>query len=151
MLGSTVIELARLDGKYRDEAAADILWGGYNFEEDDGSQIWARFFASKYPKDSEARLFLLLDGLDEAEADGRAKLIEILRQIRRDDLNIQVVLSSRPDIESTIQVLQPATVERGRKLVRNPAIYGRSSWLDAGASLNSNDLNRLHGRKLRLD
>jgi hypothetical protein len=111
MLSSTAIMTAVSDRKYREEAAAEIAHGTWIPDDDDGTLVWADFFATKFPKDSEAKLFLVLDGLDEVDADGRAKLFNLLQQIREDELNIQVIITSRPGLESAICILEPVRIE----------------------------------------
>jgi hypothetical protein len=112
MLSSIVIQVAVADERYRNEVAADLVRRNVeNFDDDDGSQIWERYFVNKYSKDSDAKLFLVIDGLDEADPEGRAKLLGFLQQISKDAMNIQVILTGRPDMNSNIEILQPLKIE----------------------------------------
>jgi hypothetical protein len=112
MLSSVVIQVAVADEKYRNEVAADLVRpNGSIPDDDDGSQIWERFFVKKFSKDSEANLFLVIDGIDEADPDGQAKLFKFLQQISKDEMNIQVVLSGRPEMNSAVESLQPLMIE----------------------------------------
>jgi DNA replication protein DnaC len=85
MLSTAIIQTAIANGKYRDEAAAELNRWAWS---DDLHQLWDRYFAAMYPKDSDRKLFMVLDGLDEADDDERATIFEILTQIRKDELNM---------------------------------------------------------------
>jgi hypothetical protein len=53
----------------------------------------------------------VIDGFDEADPDGRAKLLGFLQQISTDGMNIQVVLSGRPEMSSDVEILMPLKIE----------------------------------------
>lgn len=111
MLSSIIIQMAVADEKYRNEIAADLVRNGDVSNDDNGSQIWERFFVKKYSKDSDAKLFLVIDGLDEADADSRELLLKLLQQIRKDELNIRVVLTGRPEMNTDVEQLKPLMIE----------------------------------------
>jgi hypothetical protein len=111
MLSSIVIQVAVADERYRNEVAADLICNGEYFDDGDGSQIWDRFFVKKFSKDSDAKLFLGIDGTDEADPDERAKLLGFLQQISKNSMNVQVVLTGRPDMNSDVEILQPLKIE----------------------------------------
>lgn len=110
MLFSTVVQIATVDGRYRDEVAADLKSNKNDFA-DDWLQLWTRFFASRYPEDGDAKLYLILDGLDEVDSKDRAKLFDLFKTVKEKKPNIQIVLTSRPDLESDINPLAPAKIE----------------------------------------
>lgn len=113
MLRSLIIQMAQANGAYCAEAASqlrrDEASGFYDDYEE--PQLWAKYFAARYSKDSSSRVILVLDGIDEVGAADQSKLVDMLLQIRKDELNIQVVLTGRPNIAPTIKVFEPDTIE----------------------------------------
>lgn len=113
MLGSTIAMISEFDIKYREEAAAEVVQCKDELlkEEDDGSKAWKKFFAEKYPRGSDARLILVLNGLDKVQPDHRATLLGYFQQIRQAGLKIQVVFTGRSDLEPSIKSLDPVKIE----------------------------------------
>ena len=105
-----VIQTAEQDPSYCERAAADLDQKGSDFYEGLVS-IWDRFFGNVFTIDSNAKLYLVFDGLDEADANERTTLLELLTQIRAKGLNIRVLITSRPDLKPAIDVLKPGVIE----------------------------------------
>lgn len=118
MLSAAVIQIAIRDGEYRDEVAADLKLRGTDFNDDLG-QIWDRFFAERYPKDSDQKLFMVLDGLDEADEEEVDKLLDLFKQIKKDELSIQIIFTSRPmnAIQDKVASLEPSKIEITREKI----------------------------------
>jgi hypothetical protein len=87
MLKAAVIQTAIGDGKYRDEIVAEMKPKGEMGESVD--EIWRKCFVERYPKDAEQKLYLVLDGLDEADKEDRKQVLEIMKGVKRDELSIQ--------------------------------------------------------------
>lgn len=104
MLSAAVIQTAIGDEKYLDEVAHDLKTRGADVSELRG--IWDRFFVEKYPKDSDQRLFIVLDGLDEADEKDRNEILQLFKQIKQDELNIQIAFTSR-----TIEQIHDAAIQ----------------------------------------
>ncbi len=68
-------------------------------------------FCKKFAKDSNAKLFLVIYGIDEADPDRQAKLFKRRQQISKDENNIIVDLAGRPDMSSDVEVLNPVKIE----------------------------------------
>lgn len=62
-LDSMIVQMAEANPAYCKAAAAEVHRLDDPFDEDDVKKLWARYFASQYPKDGPARLFLVLDGI----------------------------------------------------------------------------------------
>lgn len=154
MLSTAIIQTAIANGKYRDEAAAELNRWAWS---DDLHQLWDRYFAAMYPKDSDRKLFMVLDGLDEADDDERATILEILTQIRKDELNIQVLFTSRMSdtILNAVAPLEPAKVEMTREKISTKGgdlwkiIMKRCRTLPKLKRLNKQVIRKI-GAKLRL-
>lgn len=105
-LACAVWQVAGSNSRYAQQAAIEI---GKKDEIDD--DIWASLIAKYFSADSDERLFLVLDGLDEAPADQKDALIANLTQVTRDKLKISVLITSRPNLVSISKLDSCATVE----------------------------------------
>jgi hypothetical protein len=87
MLRAAVIQTAIGDGKYRDEIVAEMkaTWEKKNIVD----EVWRRCFVERYPKDAEQKLYLVLDGLGEADEEDQKQVLQIMQDIKRDELSIQ--------------------------------------------------------------
>ncbi|KAF9639816.1 putative glyoxalase bleomycin resistance protein dioxygenase protein [Lasiodiplodia theobromae] len=109
LLKTVAAQLAEADHKYRDEVAKELKKNAEKLKEGDGSLLWEKLFASRFPHESSTRLFLVIDGLDEANAADREKFLNLLAQVKKDNLQIRALITSRPGTEG-VEVLQPATL-----------------------------------------
>ncbi|CZR57803.1 uncharacterized protein PAC_07692 [Phialocephala subalpina] len=112
MLKAAVIQTAIGDGKYRDEVVAEVKRKGDEYDES-FEQTWMGFFAERYPKDADQKLFIVLDGVDEADEEDQKMILDMLKCIKKDELSIQIVFTSRPtkEIQDVATELQPRRVE----------------------------------------
>ncbi|KKZ68736.1 hypothetical protein EMCG_05645 [[Emmonsia] crescens] len=108
-MSSIIIQVAGGNSAYCEQASSEIgkLDG---VDTDDWTDLWERFFQSKFGNESSYRLFLIIDGLDEIAADDRSKFLELLARIRKESLNIHVLLTSRAGIQSSPSFLQPLEI-----------------------------------------
>lgn len=106
LLKSVVIQVAERDNRYREEVATEVKKIRDKIQDDDGSLLWEKLIAAKFPNKSESRLFLVIDGLDEADVEDRTKLVGFLSEIKRDGLQIRVLVTSGPDMEG-LRHLEP--------------------------------------------
>jgi hypothetical protein len=83
---------------------------GIRNRKDDEKKVWERYFSAQFPKDGAAKLFLVLDGVDEAYEGDQTKLVDLLLQISKDELKIQVVLTGRPHVAPIIKALAPVSI-----------------------------------------
>jgi putative heme degradation protein len=97
-LCNIVAQVADHDAIYSKAIAASIansaasspnLWSA--------SSIWKEFIASQYPEKSSRKLYLVLVGIDKMEQVDQASLEAILENIRKDKLNIRVMLVGQPN------------------------------------------------------
>ncbi|OJD28871.1 glyoxalase bleomycin resistance protein dioxygenase protein [Diplodia corticola] len=109
LLKTVAAQLAETDHKYREEVAKEIKKSAENLGDGEASLLWDQLFASKFPHESPTRLFLVIDGFDEAGAADREKLLSLLAQVKKDNLQIRVMITSRPKTEG-VESLQPASL-----------------------------------------
>lgn len=111
-----VLQIANADSRYAVQVAADLEKMA---KESKDASTWRRFFASRYPPPSvkevhtEAQddLFIVLDGLDEAPEQEIKILLQSLTDIKKENLKIHVLLTSRPEKTPLIELLKPLTVD----------------------------------------
>ncbi|KAL1647975.1 hypothetical protein SLS58_002299 [Diplodia intermedia] len=122
LLKTAASQLAEADHKYREEVAKEIKKGASSLGDGELSALWDQLFASRFSHESSARLFLVIDGFDEANTADREKLLGLLAQVKKDNLQIRVLITSRPGMEG-VESLQPAslpmTIEHLRKDLRH--------------------------------
>ena len=99
---SAVVQLAAVDADFCAEVTVQIARHGAQFIGDkSGVWFWQNLIATKFAKGSTARLFFVLDGLDEVNVEPgciryfRKGLIFALRQLVADGLEIRVLISGR--------------------------------------------------------
>ncbi|KAI9685512.1 MAG: hypothetical protein M1822_004370 [Bathelium mastoideum] len=116
-LKTIVIQIAEGDQKYRDEIVLE-LQKLKEISDDDGTLIWDKLIAGKYPADAEAKLIIVIDGIDELDSEGRTKLLSLLAQIKKHSLQISVLLTSRLVMEDLEAPSLPLTMDLLRKDVK---------------------------------
>jgi hypothetical protein len=84
-LRCAVVQIAENDNAYCEQVAADI-------SRKNDEELWQQFFADRYPRKSDAHLYLVLDGIDEAHESDRKIMVDLFRQITGEELNIHLVL-----------------------------------------------------------
>lgn len=107
---SAVIQIADTHPKYAEQVADDIK---ENAKNPNNISTWKRFFLSRFPGGEKAtdRLFLILDGLDEAYLQKVGALTEFLSDLKRKNSNISVLATSRPEEAAVLGALEPSIME----------------------------------------
>jgi fungal STAND N-terminal Goodbye domain len=106
-LRSAVVQIAEKNPTYCETLAAEM-------SDDADEEPWKQFFASRYPQSSESRLYLLLDGVDEAHETDIQIIAELSKQIVSENLNIHILLTARPHLESSFSNPDLVKLEVGR-------------------------------------
>jgi hypothetical protein len=88
--------------------------------------IWYDFIASRFGPNSNMRLCLVLDGVDEAIQDGIKEFVGLLAESLQTELRIQVLFVGRPEIENATSSLNDFSLET----------------IVVSNKLNSNDITR---------
>jgi hypothetical protein len=87
----------------------------------DLQSLWRKLFLDIFPKDSkksDAPLYLIFDGLDEADTDEREQLFKLLQQASKENANIQVLLTGRSEVKSAFTGLGILELEVTKKKLR---------------------------------
>lgn len=101
MLKSCAMQIATHDLNYRQELLADLqaLMRDRDDRLDDVKELWAMLYVSRFAKSSKyetRRLFLVLDGIDEAEEEAVKSVKGFIKQVREAQLNISILFTSDP-------------------------------------------------------
>jgi hypothetical protein len=105
-----ITQIAALDNKYCEKVAADLTNEKTSTKKADLQYIWNKYLASNFGPKSDAKLYLVLDGLDEARSADMATFFDLLNQIQTKSLNIHVILTGRPGTEH-VEMLKTEVVE----------------------------------------
>ncbi|PGH06161.1 hypothetical protein GX51_02549 [Blastomyces parvus] len=116
-MSSIIIQIAGGNSGYCEQASSEIGKED-GVDTDDWTDLWERFFQSKFGSGSAYRLFLIIDGLDQIAAGDRSKFLELLARIRKQSLSIHVLLTSRVDIESSPSSLEPLKIIATKEKLR---------------------------------
>ncbi|KAI3391897.1 hypothetical protein diail_6637 [Diaporthe ilicicola] len=108
MIRWCAIKAAEKDANYCDKALMQLRQNDSSLEDD---VIWEKLITTKYGKDSDRRLVLILDGIDENDEEEVAKLLKYFYEVERHDLNIQIVYTSDTSKESELSSLEPKRIE----------------------------------------
>lgn len=87
-----MLQIADSNQGYLEAVAAEIA--KKNADDDP----WAQFFAIRFPEGSQARLYLIINGIDEAHAADQEAIVALIRLLPTANLRIQVIFTSRPSI-----------------------------------------------------
>ncbi len=101
MLRSCCMQVARQDIRYREEVLSDMQRSGNPSYEAVPKKMWKRLFLSRFDRQSDRRVVLLLDGVDEADESSIKAVLEIVEHHAESDANIQIVFSSDPQLLSS--------------------------------------------------
>lgn len=110
-LRCAVLQIAEKNDAYSGTVAAEI--SKQNAQE----EPWKQFFAARFPAKSVSHLYLVLDGIDEAHDDDRAIIAELFNQIPKEQLNIHVLFTGRPELRSLFGDSAPVTVEVSKERI----------------------------------
>jgi hypothetical protein len=111
-----VTQIAEQDSKYCEQVAAEIS-SAAGVEDP-----WKTFFSERFPQTSEGAIYdghawLVLDGIDEMKEMERGYLIAVLGQIVKQDLNIHVLITSRPGL-AELEILNLPTIDITKEKLR---------------------------------
>lgn len=109
-LRCSVLEIAEKNVAYCEVVAGQIA-------SDANEEPWKQFFANRFPAGSEARLYLILDGVDEAFGTDAAVMAEVLKEVSQEHLNIHVLFTSRPELRENLGDLYPLELEITKDLI----------------------------------
>jgi tetratricopeptide (TPR) repeat protein len=109
-LRCSVLQIAEKNAGYCETIAAEI-------SHDADEEPWKQFFADRFPAKSDTHLYLILDGVDEALDVDKAVITEVLKEITKDQLNVHVLFTSRPTLQSTFAEFVPHSIEMTRELI----------------------------------
>jgi hypothetical protein len=113
------IQIAESDPRYREEVLTDITRGAmrsdnpsddFDFESLESEEKIRHLLLLKFPKDSDRRLILILDGIDQVGTNYWKKLLQIIRRITDSESRIQIIftcdtLNQPEDCDLSSQVL----------------------------------------------
>lgn len=104
-LRSSVIQIAQTDEIFRERVARKLDTDGLGLDSPMSkknivNELWNRWFATEFSEDSEGTLWLVLDGLDEADDDERDQLAKHFIELGKSSIRIQVVILGRPEVQS---------------------------------------------------
>jgi hypothetical protein len=139
MLKCCSIQIAKADTRYctdtlgilqRDDEALETV-----------EDTWAHLFASRYTKDSDRRLILILDGIDQTTEEDFLSLIKLLGRIKSQESPIQVIFTCDPDKKQDSSLLEAKCID----LTRDKVLRDMRKFIWS----RTKTLSRL--RKLRID
>jgi hypothetical protein len=111
-LSAMVFQIARVDEVYCVRAAAACK-ESVSITDATISSIWEDFFVAHYGSDSRCRqLYLVFDGIDEAERRDIVDLISLLSVCTQQKLKIQVLLVGRPEMDQMVSTLDTDSVAK---------------------------------------
>ncbi|KAM0715393.1 hypothetical protein Q7P37_008891 [Cladosporium fusiforme] len=109
-LRCSVLEIAEKNIAYCEVIAGQIA-------SDANEEPWKQFFANRFPSGSEAHLYLIIDGVDEAFDTDVAVMAEVLKEVSQQSLNIHILFTGRPKLRSALGELQPLELEITKDLI----------------------------------
>lgn len=108
MIRWCAIKAAEKDATYCEKALIELRQND-GFLQDD--MVWERLIRTKYGKDSDRRLILILDGIDENEEEEFAKLLKCFHEVKTLGLNVQIVFTSDTSKEPELSSLEPKRID----------------------------------------
>ena len=110
-LRCAVLQIADSNSAYLEVVAAEIA------KENADDDPWSQFFTSRFPSDSEARLYFILDGVDEAHPADQEAIATLIRQLPSANLNIHVLFTGRPSLESLFVENSPRVIRLSKERI----------------------------------
>lgn len=81
---------------------------------------WTHLIESRFSKESDRRLVLILDGIDETTDDQFFELVKLLGKIKSQGCKVQVIYTSGPEKKNELSVLEAKCIDLGRdKIIRD--------------------------------
>lgn len=110
-LCSVVMQISSKDTTYCEQLAAELAKDEFEIDVDDFEEVWKKCILEKFSHKSDAHLYLILDGIDEADMDQRADFLQLLQSMKAAKANIHVIFTSRPSLKDELQPLEAEVVE----------------------------------------
>lgn len=111
------IKAAEKDTNYCGKALMELHQKNLSLEDD---AVCEKLITTMYGKGSDRRLILILDGIDENEDDEFAKLLKYFDEVKRQELNIQIVITSDTDKDLELSSLEAKRIDLVKsKVVRD--------------------------------
>lgn len=110
-LRCAVLQIAETNNSYAEKVAAEIA------RENADDEPWSQFFASRFPASSPSRLYLVLDGVDEAHQDSKEVIVELIQQLPKAQLNVHVVFTGRSELETLFAQELPCTIRLSKEQI----------------------------------
>jgi hypothetical protein len=138
-LASAIIRVSDTDEVYCKRAAAEVIKLKTEFAALANAPletIWQRFFLDQYTSDSNAKLYFVVDGLDEADVDERNNFFDRVYQLGNDGpVGIKILLVGQPSLDDVVTHLTTTKVNR----------------ISVSSDKNSKDLTDFLNKKLDTD
>ena len=115
-LGSSIFQIASRDRTYC-ELVANTLHHDEAVNAKGINALWNTFFTSIFTETSEMELFLVFDGLDEAHEEEVTEMLELLKQVKSQKLNIHVLITSQQSFKEKVDILAPRTIQVTQNLI----------------------------------
>ena len=109
-ISSAIFQVASEDRGYCEEVANKIHHAG-DIDWENVTVLWNTFIAPIFTETSDKKLFLVLDGLDEALEDDIQEILELLKEIKTQKLNIHVLITSQQSFKEKLDALEPRAVK----------------------------------------
>ncbi|KAF2230805.1 hypothetical protein EV356DRAFT_519320 [Viridothelium virens] len=110
-LRCAVLQIADSNPTYLEVVAAEIA------KENADDDPWSQFFASRFPSDSQAHLYFILDGVDEARPADQEAIVTLIRQLPSANLNIRVLFTGRPSLEALFAEDLPRVIRLSKERI----------------------------------
>ncbi|KAI9661209.1 MAG: hypothetical protein M1821_009536 [Bathelium mastoideum] len=110
-LRCAVLQIADSNPAYLEVVAAEIA--KRNADDDP----WSQFFTSRFPSDSQAHLYFVLDGVDEALPADQKAIAALIRQLPSANLNIHVLFTGRPSLEALFAADIPRVIRLSKERI----------------------------------
>jgi len=105
-----ILQISKQSTEYRNHAAEVIM-------ANETPDVWEIFIKDKFSETSDSSLFWILDGIDEADNEEQAKIVNAFKDIMQNHLNIQVMFTGRPQLESELDDLACSKLEISKESI----------------------------------
>ncbi|KAJ4294462.1 hypothetical protein N0V90_008153 [Kalmusia sp. IMI 367209] len=111
----SAVQLAESNSRYAEQVATKLKEEADSLAE---QPTWDRFFTSIFTKeaDSLGHLWLILDGLDEAQPREQKIIADFIHKIKVENSKISIMITTRTQ-NTTLEFLKPAIIEIGKEKI----------------------------------
>ncbi|CAK4017686.1 glyoxalase bleomycin resistance dioxygenase [Lecanosticta acicola] len=110
-LRCAVLQIADSNPAYLEVVAAEIA------KQSADDDPWSQFFASRFPRESQAHLYFVVDGVDEAHVADQEAIVALIQQLPTADLNIHVLFTGRPSLETLFANSAPVRINLSKERI----------------------------------